>query len=74
MYNVAWGNRISVNDLARMIGELMGKRLAPKYEAARPGDVRDSQADSTRAQMHLGWRPVVTFEDGLKRTIAWFLS
>lgn len=72
VFNVAWGNRVSVLDLANKIGSLLGKRIAPVHEPARPGDVRDSQADATRARTLLGWQPSVAFEEGLRRTVAWF--
>lgn len=72
VYNVAWGNRISVNELARRISGLLGVDRAPVYQPARAGDVRDSQADNTRARTGLGWEPKVPFEEGLRRTVAWF--
>lgn len=74
VFNVAWGNRISVNDLAVLLAKILGSDRRPVYEPARPGDVRDSQADSSRAQNILGWTPRVPFEDGLRRTVEWFLS
>lgn len=74
VYNVAWGNRISVNELARRIGQLVGRELPPVYQPARAGDVRDSQADATRAHTLLGWQPRVPFEEGLRRTVAWFME
>ncbi len=74
VYNVAWGRRTSINELAAQIGRLMGKDIKPVHGDPRPGDVRDSQADSARARDLLGWNPAVTFEDGLKRTVEWFLN
>lgn len=71
-YNVAWGNRISILELARTIARILGKDIEPRHEAARAGDVRDSQADSTLARKHLGWEPLVSFDEGLARTIAWY--
>ncbi len=71
-YNVAWGNRVSVLELATQIGRLLGVSMAPVHEPARAGDVRDSQADATRARDLLGWEPRVPFEEGLRRTVAWF--
>lgn len=73
-YNVAWGNRISIKDLAGKIAGIMGKKIEPIYEGARPGDVRDSQADPSRAKEQLGWTPRVTLEEGLERTIDWFVA
>ncbi|HMO50933.1 MAG TPA: SDR family oxidoreductase [Kiritimatiellia bacterium] len=72
VYNVAWGNRISIKELALTIAGILGKDIAPIHEPARAGDVRDSQADSTRAQEALGWTPQITFTEGLSRTIDWY--
>ena len=43
----------------------------PIYKEARAGDVRDSQADITKARALLGYRPLVSLEDGLRRTLDW---
>lgn len=72
VFNVAWGHRISVLDLARRIQTQLGATEPPRHEPARAGDVRDSQADATRARTLLGWDPQVSFADGLDRTVAWF--
>ncbi len=69
--NVATGGRISLNDLVRVMNGLLGTSLAPVYREARAGDVRDSQADITKAQRLLGYTPLVTLEEGLRRTIDW---
>ncbi len=74
VYNIACGDRTSVNELARVVGRLMGSDLEPKHEAPRPGDVRDSQADNTYARELLGWKTLVGFEEGLKKTVEWFTS
>lgn len=72
VYNVAWGNRISIKELALLIAEILGKKISPIHEPSRAGDVRDSQADSTRARTMLGWEPKVSFAEGIRRTIAWY--
>ena len=72
VYNVAWGNRTSLLDLARTLGRILGASVPPVHRAARPGDVRDSQADASRARILLGWTPAVPFEEGLRRTVEWF--
>jgi nucleoside-diphosphate-sugar epimerase len=74
VFNVAWGHRVSILQLAQQIGELLGKRIAPLHEPPRAGDVRDSQADATRARTLLGWAPAVPFAEGLRRTVAWFME
>jgi nucleoside-diphosphate-sugar epimerase len=71
--NVACGERISLNQLLRHIGELAGARLDPEYQPARPGDVRDSLADITAARELLGYEPAVDVRAGLKRTYDAFL-
>lgn len=74
VYNVAWGNRISILDLARKIAALLGKDIEPVHAPSRAGDVRDSQADFALAKEKLGWEPRVTFDEGVRRTVEWFAS
>ena len=69
--NVATGGRISLNQLLQAINEIVGTSIEPIYEESRAGDVRDSQADISRAASLLGYAPLVTFEDGLRRTLEW---
>jgi UDP-glucose 4-epimerase len=70
--NVATGGRISLNELLRVLQRLTGNHARARYEAGRAGDVRDSQADISKAERLLGYRPSVDLEEGLKRTLAWF--
>ena len=72
VYNVAYGDRVSVNELAAQIAALAGQPFAPTYAPARSGDIRESQSDSTRARRVLGWQPAHTFADGLRTTYDWF--
>jgi nucleoside-diphosphate-sugar epimerase len=69
--NVATGERISLNQLFAVLKRLTGRTLAPQYGPARSGDVRDSQADISKAERLLGYRTLVSFEEGLARTLAW---
>ena len=71
-YNIACGDRISVNDLAKRIASLLGKNITPKYLPARSGEVHDSQADNSLARKELNWRPSVDFNTGLPATVSWF--
>lgn len=73
VYNVACGRRITVNDLANGLIKIMGSNVKPTHVPARPGDVRDSQADSRRAMKMLGWKPTVEFAEGLRTTVEWFM-
>ncbi len=71
--NVATSGRISLNDLFATVRDLTGAAsIEPIYTTPRPGDVRDSQADISRARDLLGYEPSVPFEEGLRRTIEWY--
>jgi UDP-glucose 4-epimerase len=70
--NAALGNRISLLDLIGVLNSVLGTDLSPTFDAPRPGDVRDSQADTALMQTLLGFQTVVDFEEGLRRTVEWF--
>src|SRR5688572_15104578 len=70
--NVATGGRVSLNQLFQTIRNLLGADIDAVYQAPRAGDVRDSQADITKARRMLGYEPRARFTDGLARTIAWY--
>ena len=70
--NVATGGRISLNTLFKTIRGLVGANIEPIYADLRPGDVKDSQADISKARRILGYQPTVSFEDGLAKTVAWY--
>jgi nucleoside-diphosphate-sugar epimerase len=70
--NVATGGRISLNQLFRTLRDLTGASVEPIYADPRPGDVKDSQADITKARRILAYEPKVPFEEGLNRTVAWY--
>jgi nucleoside-diphosphate-sugar epimerase len=70
--NVATGGRISLNKLFYAMRDVVGGSLEPTYAESRQGDVRDSQADIGKAKELLGYEPIVSFEEGLARTIAWY--
>jgi nucleoside-diphosphate-sugar epimerase len=70
--NVATGGRISLNQLFRTVRDLVGASVEPMYDAPRAGDVKDSQADISKAQRLLGYAPIVSFEEGLRNTVSWY--
>jgi len=72
VFNVAAGQRISVNDLAGMIMEIIGNRVDCVHEEPRAGDVRDSLGDISRAHAGFEYTPRYGMEDGLKEAIRWF--
>ena len=70
--NVATGGRISLNTLFEQMRQLIGADVKPIYAERRAGDVKDSQADIRKAQKLLGYEPIVSFEEGLRRTVEWY--
>jgi len=72
VFNVACGDRITVNSMLQQINKITAKDIAPIYADPRPGDIKHSQADITRAKEHLGYQPKVSFEEGLRNTIEWY--
>jgi UDP-glucose 4-epimerase len=69
--NVACGTRISLNELLRVMNRVVGTNLQAIYKDARAGDVKDSQADITKATALLGYTPSVPLEEGLRHTLDW---
>jgi len=69
--NVACGTRISLNELLRVMNAVVGTSLQAIYAEPRAGDVRDSQADITKAKQLLGYMPIVGLEEGLRHTLDW---
>jgi nucleoside-diphosphate-sugar epimerase len=72
MFNIACGERNTINELVGKINEIFGTRIEPEYDSPRPGDVKHSMASIEKANKFLGYRPVVTFQEGLRRTVDWF--
>ena len=72
VYNVALGNRISINELFRLISEQAGANIKPIHRETRAGDIRDSLADISSARSLLGYEPEVQIKEGLDQTLNWF--
>jgi UDP-glucose 4-epimerase len=72
--NVACGTRISLNELLRVMNTIVGTSLRPIYKEVRTGDVKDSQADISKAKALLGYAPTIPLEEGLRHTLAWCRS
>lgn len=71
-FNVACGERHTLNETYRVIADLIGTDLQPLYGPVRAGDVKDSLASIAAAQDAFGYEPYVTFEEGLRRTVEWY--
>jgi UDP-glucose 4-epimerase len=72
MMNVAAGGRISLNEPRKTLSELLGVETQAIYRESRAGDVRDSQADISRAKALTGYEPTVGLREGLEKTLAWY--
>ena len=70
--NVGVGSSVTLKQTVAALNRLFGREVAPRYAEARAGDVRHSQADITAARAVLGYRPAVSFEDGLRLTAEWY--
>ena len=70
--NLASGGRILINDLVAQLNAIIGTNLAPNYIDERPGDIKHSRADIAKARALLEYEPIVSFEAGLRRTVAWY--
>jgi len=71
-YNIAIGGQYTLNNLIKMLQEIIGTEIQPKYDPPRQGDILHSFADITRARKDLNFRPKVDFPTGLKKTVEWF--
>ena len=72
--NVGTGRQADTNTIYRLIAERMGKPLTVEHGPDRPGDLRASALDASRIGRLLGWAPEVSLEDGIARTVDWFLA
>lgn len=70
--NIATGGRVSLNRLFEALRDLIGGAITPMKAEPRAGDVNHSQADITLARDLLGYEPRISFEEGLRRTVAWY--
>jgi UDP-N-acetylglucosamine/UDP-N-acetylgalactosamine 4-epimerase len=73
-FNVATGRRTTVNDLFFMIRDEMKSELNPIYKSKRKGDILNSLADISKIKEKIGYEPKVLLDEGLKRTIDWYLT
>lgn len=72
VFNVATGRRVTLNETFKLLQGLTSYSGPPKYGPERGGDVKHSLADISNAQAALGYKPVVHFEEGLRRTVEWY--
>jgi UDP-glucose 4-epimerase len=71
-FNIACGDRITVNSMLAQVNKLTSKNVEAIYEPIRSGDILHSQADVSRARTRMGYQARTSFEEGLRRTIDWY--
>lgn len=72
IYNVACNDRISLNEMIEALQEISGKDIEPIHGPERPGDVKHSEADISKIQLKIGYKPKVFFKEGLKKVYEWY--
>jgi len=72
VFNVATGTRVDLNETFQLLKKIIGFKGDVKYSPERAGDVKHSMADLARIEKHLGYKPKVSFEEGLRRTVEWY--
>ena len=70
--NIACGERVTLNEVIRLINHYLGKNVKPIYTAPRAGDVKHSLADISKAKERIGYEPLLSFADGLQKAIKWY--
>ncbi len=71
-FNIACGNRISLNELHEKLAKYTGVKINPVYKEERKGDIKHSEADINKAKKILEYNPLYNIEEGLKLTVRWF--
>jgi nucleoside-diphosphate-sugar epimerase len=72
VFNVATGTRVDLNETFQLLKKIIGYKGELKYAPERAGDVKHSLADLSLTEKHLGYKPKVSFEEGLRRTVEWY--
>lgn len=72
LFNVGYGKSISVKDIVDKIIKESGKKLTIKHDLTKPSINTKLALDSTKAFIKLGWKPKVSIDDGIKKTINWY--
>jgi UDP-glucose 4-epimerase len=72
VFNIGTGLETSINELFRMIRDLINPSVPEVHGEAKPGEQQRSVLGYARAQAILGWQPQVSLQEGLRRTVAWF--
>jgi UDP-glucose 4-epimerase len=71
-FNCATHGQVTLNQLVDEINKILGKNIKPIYQDFRPGDIKHSFADISKIEKLIGFKPIVMFNEGLKKTIEWY--
>ena len=72
--NLGYGSPVALNDVISLIEEEVGKRAIVEYEERHAADPMMTWADVSRAKDVLGWTPAVGIEEGIRRTVHWYMD
>ena len=72
VFNVAIGDRVTLNETFKLLQGMTSYSGPPKYGPEREGDIKHSLADISKAEAGLAYKPLVNFEEGLRRTVEWY--
>lgn len=74
VFNIATHTEVSLNEVRTLLEQCLGKKLEVDQKPPREGDIKNIIADISKAEKVLNWKPKVSFEEGLKRAVGWYLS
>ncbi len=74
VFNIATHSEISLNEVRTMLEQELSKKLEVDQKPPREGDIKNIIADISKAESILSWKPKVSFEEGLKRSVVWYLN
>jgi UDP-glucose 4-epimerase len=72
VFNIGCGNQVSLNHLLFLLNQILGANIPAVYEPGRPGDVRHSVADISKAHKMMDYAPAITLKEGLERVLNWY--
>jgi nucleoside-diphosphate-sugar epimerase len=72
VFNIAGGEKMSVNSLVEELNKVLSIEIKPSYDDPRPGDIKHSYADISKAKKMLKYEPSVAFSEGLSETVRWY--
>jgi UDP-glucose 4-epimerase len=74
VFNGGTGTHFTLNETVKLIEKISGRPAKVRRDPPRPGDILHSQADISLARKHLGYEPIVSYEEGLRRCWEWYKS